>query len=293
MYSKRREQLEERHGAPAPPLESGARARRPPRSSSLAPGRDATRTPTPRPTTTPRLARPPRPTPRRAATAVRHRPRRRVAAAAAGASRPPQTGTRRRPRGRPRLLEEGASRTPKIKKRKVAMFLAYVGKGFQGMQRNPGAVTIEDELEKAIVDAGRCRANAGDFQKVGWMRAARTEDRASGSPSGSVSGLRDDAGADPGRSSRRDRPHQQLFRFEARGFGYTRVTGGLSAKTMCDSLFGTSTSSPSPPDFEQACRTGREAEAVDRRGRRRMTRGGPLAAQRGEDLAAAIRRGCL
>lgn len=34
------------------------------------------------------------------------------------------------------------------------MYLAYVGHGFQGMQRNPGARTIEDELFRALHRAG-------------------------------------------------------------------------------------------------------------------------------------------
>ena len=59
--------------------------------------------------------------------------------------------------------------TNPMKKRKVAMFLAYVGHGYQGMQRNPGARTIEDELFKALHAAGAISdANADDkgFMKV-------------------------------------------------------------------------------------------------------------------------------
>lgn len=40
------------------------------------------------------------------------------------------------------------------KKRKVALFLSYVGHGYQGMQRNPGCKTIEEDLFKAIAAAG-------------------------------------------------------------------------------------------------------------------------------------------
>jgi hypothetical protein len=36
------------------------------------------------------------------------------------------------------------------KKRKIAMLLAYCGAGYQGMQRNPGAITIEGELEHPL-----------------------------------------------------------------------------------------------------------------------------------------------
>jgi hypothetical protein len=49
------------------------------------------------------------------------------------------------------------------RKRKVAMFLAYNGHGYQGMQRNPGAKTIEEDLFKAIHKAGGIvDANADD-----------------------------------------------------------------------------------------------------------------------------------
>lgn len=40
------------------------------------------------------------------------------------------------------------------KKRKVALFMAYVGHGYNGMQRNPGVPTIEEDLFKAIANAG-------------------------------------------------------------------------------------------------------------------------------------------
>jgi hypothetical protein len=56
-----------------------------------------------------------------------------------------------------------AGGAPKAKKRKVAIFLAYDGRGYQGMQRNPGAKTIEEELFKAIHAAGGISdANADD-----------------------------------------------------------------------------------------------------------------------------------
>lgn len=66
--------------------------------------------------------------------------------------------------------------TRQVKKRKVALFLAYNGRDYQGMQRNPGAKTIEEILEKALVDAGGVSdSNAGTFVKIGWSRSARTD----------------------------------------------------------------------------------------------------------------------
>ena len=112
------------------------------------------------------------------------------------------------------------------------MFLAYVGKGYQGMQRNPGAVTIEDELERAIVAAGGISPdNAGDFTKVQWMRAART-DKGVSAVGQSIS-LRMMLEHPTDKRDVITRINEKLpegFEF----FGYTCVTGGFNAKTMCD-----------------------------------------------------------
>ncbi len=56
------------------------------------------------------------------------------------------------------------------KKRKIAMLLAYCGAGYRGMQRNPGAITIEGELEQALFHAQAIApCNFGDLRKVDWM----------------------------------------------------------------------------------------------------------------------------
>ena len=53
-------------------------------------------------------------------------------------------------------------------KKKVAMVVGYCGSDFQGMQMNPGAASIEAELEKALFEAGCIKgANFGNLQKVG------------------------------------------------------------------------------------------------------------------------------
>jgi tRNA pseudouridine38-40 synthase len=96
------------------------------------------------------------------------------------------------------------------------------------MQRNPGAVTIEDELEKAIVAAGGISdLNAGDFAKVQWMRAARTDKGVSAV--GQCVSLRMVIDP-PGVIDRVNAALPEGFEF----FGYERVTGGFNAKTMCD-----------------------------------------------------------
>ena len=126
----------------------------------------------------------------------------------------------------------GDTGSGRIKKRKVSIFLAYVGKGYQGFQRNPGAVTVEDELERAIVAAGGISAdNAGDFSKVGWTRAART-DKGVSAVGQSIS-LRMMLEHPTDRRDVITRINEKLpVGFEM--FGYTRVTGGFNAKTMCD-----------------------------------------------------------
>lgn len=62
------------------------------------------------------------------------------------------------------------------RKRTVALFLSYIGEGYHGMQSNPGVRTIEDELEKALFQAGGIsERDRGSFAAVRWNRAARTD----------------------------------------------------------------------------------------------------------------------
>lgn len=72
---------------------------------------------------------------------------------------------------------------------KVAVAFGYLGAGFQGMQRNPGAETVEEALEAALRGAGLVEhASVGDFRKLEWTRAARTDKGVSAA--GQVVGLR-------------------------------------------------------------------------------------------------------
>ncbi|KAJ1772326.1 tRNA pseudouridine synthase 1 [Coemansia sp. RSA 1813] len=65
---------------------------------------------------------------------------------------------------------------PRLPKRKVALLMGFCGTGYQGMQTNPNARTIESELFKALVSAGAVSAdNATDQSKVHLQRAARTD----------------------------------------------------------------------------------------------------------------------
>ncbi|KAL3682508.1 hypothetical protein R1sor_000530 [Riccia sorocarpa] len=74
------------------------------------------------------------------------------------------------------IIGDDGTKTKKLKKRKIAMIIAYCGANYQGMQRNPGAITIEGELEQALYRAGAItKDNFGIPKKIDWMRAARTD----------------------------------------------------------------------------------------------------------------------
>jgi tRNA pseudouridine(38-40) synthase len=114
------------------------------------------------------------------------------------------------------------------RKRKVAMLLAYCGASYQGMQRNPGAITIEGELEQALFRADAiAQCNFGDMRKVDWMRAARTDKGVSAI--GQIVSAR--LVIDP--PGLVERVNQHLPK-DIRVFGYTRVTSNFNAKQMCD-----------------------------------------------------------
>ncbi len=61
-------------------------------------------------------------------------------------------------------------------KKRFAVMFAYSGIGYNGLQINPGARTIEGDLEKAICESGVIKKeNVGDLKKSAWSRAARTD----------------------------------------------------------------------------------------------------------------------
>ncbi|CAG8750952.1 13857_t:CDS:10 [Cetraspora pellucida] len=65
---------------------------------------------------------------------------------------------------------------PRKPKRKVAVLVGFCGTGYQGMQINRNAKTIEEDLFKAFVAAGAIsKDNSDDPRKVSLMRAARTD----------------------------------------------------------------------------------------------------------------------
>ncbi|EEF45978.1 hypothetical protein RCOM_1427170 [Ricinus communis] len=50
--------------------------------------------------------------------------------------------------------EIATDKKQRYKCRKIAIFFAYCGVGYQGMQKNPGTKSIEGDLEKALFHSG-------------------------------------------------------------------------------------------------------------------------------------------
>ncbi|KAF9306785.1 tRNA pseudouridine synthase 1 [Mortierella antarctica] len=125
--------------------------------------------------------------------------------------------------------EEGGEKEARIPKRKVAVMMGYCGTGYQGMQVNPSAKTIEGDLFKALVKAGAVsKDNADDIKKVSMMRSARTDKGVHAA--GNVVSLKmivEDN--DIIEKINKELPEQ------IRLFGYVRTINSFSAKTLCDS----------------------------------------------------------
>ncbi|KAJ2547396.1 tRNA pseudouridine synthase 1 [Coemansia sp. RSA 1933] len=126
--------------------------------------------------------------------------------------------------------QPNADRTePRLPKRKVALLLGFCGTGFQGMQTNPNARTIESELFKALVGAGAVSAdNATDQSKVQLQRAARTDKGVHAA--GQVVGLKMIV-EDPDIVQKVNACLPEQIRV----WGYVRVIRSFNAKTACGS----------------------------------------------------------
>ncbi|KAG6776635.1 hypothetical protein NC652_014964 [Populus alba x Populus x berolinensis] len=133
--------------------------------------------------------------------------------------------------------EDAATTTPgddttirkqRYKRRKIAIFLTYCGVGYQGMQKNPGAKTIEGDLEEALFHAGAVpEHDRGIPKRYDWARSART-DKGVSAVGQVVSGR---FYIDP--PGLVERLHSNLSP-QIRIFGYKRVTGSFNAKKFCD-----------------------------------------------------------
>lgn len=120
------------------------------------------------------------------------------------------------------------TRKPRYKRRKVAIFFAYCGVGYQGMQKNPGAKTIEGDLEEALFLSGAVsEADRGNPKRYDWARSART-DKGVSAVGQVVSGR---FYIDP--PGLVDRLNSNLNP-QIRIFGYKRATASFSAKKFCD-----------------------------------------------------------
>ncbi|KNA14783.1 hypothetical protein SOVF_104360 [Spinacia oleracea] len=124
--------------------------------------------------------------------------------------------------------EETARKPPRLKLRKVAIFFAYCGVGYQGMQKNPGAKTIEGDLEEALFFAGAVsEADRGISKRFDWARSART-DKGVSAVGQVVSGR---FYVDPPGFVQRLNSNLPP---QIRIFGYKRVTPSFNAKKFCD-----------------------------------------------------------
>nr|XP_010905232.2 tRNA pseudouridine synthase A [Elaeis guineensis] len=116
----------------------------------------------------------------------------------------------------------------RYKRRKVAIFLGYCGAGYQGMQKNPGARTIEGDLEEVLFLAGAIpEADRGLPRRYDWARAART-DKGVSAAAQVVSGR---FYVDPPGLVARLNSH---LPDQIRIFGFKRVTNSFNAKKFCD-----------------------------------------------------------
>ncbi|KAM9307169.1 pseudouridylate synthase 1 homolog [Pholidichthys leucotaenia] len=126
--------------------------------------------------------------------------------------------------------ENSAEDEKKFPKKKVALLMAYSGKGYYGMQRNPGSCqfrTIEDDLVKALVKSGCIPEDHGeDMKKMSFQRCARTDKGVSAA--GQVVSLKIRLIDDVVEKINQHLPAQ------IRVLGMKRVTQGFNAKNKCD-----------------------------------------------------------
>lgn len=88
---------------------------------------------------------------------------------------PPSSSSTAKPQpSPPRIRSADAPRT--FFKRKVALYIAYDGSAYAGLQKNDGVSTVAGALEDALFAAGHIQAcNYGDMRKLFWVAAARTD----------------------------------------------------------------------------------------------------------------------
>ncbi|XP_002510619.2 tRNA pseudouridine synthase A [Ricinus communis] len=124
--------------------------------------------------------------------------------------------------------ETATVKKQRYKRRKMAIFFAYCGVGYQGMQKNPGAKTIEGDLEEALFHSGAVpEQDRGCPKRYDWARSARTDKGVSAV--GQVISGRFYVDP-PGLVDRLN----SILPSQIRIFGYKRVTASFNAKKFCD-----------------------------------------------------------
>ena len=119
-----------------------------------------------------------------------------------------------------------------FRKIKVALFCAFLGDKYSGMQINPGVVTIEQLLIRALYLAGFIsEQNKGSLSKVHWMRAART-DKGVSAACQCVSVKLLMKPEDINNPEAIDRLNQHLPD-DVVAFRFLKVTGGFNARADC------------------------------------------------------------
>ncbi|KAJ1965194.1 tRNA pseudouridine synthase 1 [Dipsacomyces acuminosporus] len=125
--------------------------------------------------------------------------------------------------------ESSETSGPRLPKRRVALLIGFCGTGYQGMQINPNAKTIEGDLFKALAEAGAVSAdNATDQKKVQLQRAARTDKGVHAA--GQVVSLKMIV-EDPEIVAKVNSHLPDQIRV----WGYVRTIRSFNSKTMCDS----------------------------------------------------------
>lgn len=118
----------------------------------------------------------------------------------------------------------------KYPKKKVVLLIAYSGKGYYGMQRNPGNSqfrTIEDDLVTALVKSGCIpQEHCDDMKKMSFQRCARTDKGVSAA--GQVVSLKVRLLDEIIEKINEHLPPQ------IRVLGLKRVTQGFNSKNNCD-----------------------------------------------------------
>ncbi|XP_026032729.1 pseudouridylate synthase 1 homolog [Astatotilapia calliptera] len=125
---------------------------------------------------------------------------------------------------------EHAEDEKKYPKKKVVLLMAYSGKGYYGMQRNPGNSqfrTIEDDLVAALIKSVCIPENHGDeMKKMSFQRCARTDKGVSAA--GQVVSLKVRLIDDIIEKINEHLPPQ------IKVLGLKRVTQGFNSKNNCD-----------------------------------------------------------